>query len=81
MAGPVWVQGCPSGKIINGYDTAGADFARSPGEGCWEPRFGYTPADHTAGLARGDNMAAMKPRTGDGPLEAVSYTHLTLPTN
>ena len=29
------------------------------------------PAGHTVEQLRGDNMAAMKPRTGDGPLEVT----------
>src|SRR3989440_12463868 len=62
---PVWVCRCSSGKIISRHSPGwppGADvpeFVRVGG------------AASTRGKLRGDNMAAMKPRTGDGPLEVT----------
>jgi hypothetical protein len=71
MAGPVWGQGCPSGKIIYWYSQA--TIVSSPGvDGMSAPTAGlHRRHIPNAGRARGDKMAAMKPRTGDGPLEVT----------
>ena len=62
---PVWVCRRPSGKIISRHSSGWL-----PGVGV--PTFVRVEgAASTRGKLRGDNMAAMKPRTGDGPLEVT----------
>jgi uncharacterized protein DUF3117 len=61
MADPVWAERRSSGKIITWHD-ATARPAHVDG--------GHHP-DTPGETVRGDDMAAMKPRTGDGPLEVT----------
>src|SRR5690348_2981423 len=72
---PVWVLGTSSGKIIS--RCACRRSPRSDGHGPARMirrskhagRVG--PAAPVPHVERGDKMAAMKPRTGDGPLEVT----------
>ena len=44
---------------------------RPPAPGVPATTGAAAPAENQVSLVRGDNMAAMKPRTGDGPLEVT----------
>src|SRR5205823_807757 len=71
-AASVWVLGALSGKII-GRHTRAAHESPEPARVGHGVRCGNRCTRHRQGLGsvRGDNMAAMKPRTGDGPLEVT----------
>src|SRR5262245_902808 len=69
-AASVWVLRPSSAKIKSWHEYTGSCRVRS-----WSgaPHAGVVGGTAAPGLLslRGDNMAAMKPRTGDGPLEVT----------